>query len=285
MKSSAKDFQHHPEGTITSAHFGRATRELSNYMVSFSLDDNPAGSGTLVTLGPKFGFLTAAHVADHLWKSPTSHVGIVCSDRASRLYVDRNHMDVIGRTRGGDDFPDFAFIELLDTRALGALKAIKSFYPFTNPSSPQWDRLEPKNATVCFFAGAPAEQATSSGDRAAGTHILTLAHLFGRLQLTDSYERDGFEYLVFICFAGIHGFPETFGGVSGGGVWHVPFAMNPDKGPDSITNLRAELLGFAIQQRELVDQSRQLVVQGYKGVHQKLIARLPASIPKATNGL
>ena len=34
--------------------------------------------------------------------------------------------------------------------------------------------------------------------------------------------------------AGQHGFPEKYGGVSGGGAWVIPLTMDPDKGESTL---------------------------------------------------
>jgi hypothetical protein len=275
MSTDQTGYGHYPEGTIPKALFDKATSEIANYLVSFAVEDQPSGSATLVTIDGRYGFLTAAHVVEHLYRSRSESVAVICCDRLHRLLIDKNHLLAtrIGPTEGSVG-ADLAFLEILDTRALGTIRAMKSFYPFSNPTAPEWDRLEPKNATVCFIAGAPAEQSSETGTRMTESHILVTTFFFGRAQLSRAYEKDGLDYLVFGSVAGEEGFPEDFGGVSGGGIWHVPFAMNPEKGVSTLKPLRSELIGIAFYQDDLIDKTRQITGHGYKSAYRELHRRL-----------
>ena len=275
MRDSAPEFGHYPEGTIPKALFDKATSEIAYYLVSFAVEDQPSGSATLVTIDGRHGFLTAAHVVNHLYKSRSQFIAVICSDKLHRLLIDKNHLLATCIGPSGQALgPDLAFLEILDTEALSTIKAMKSFYPFTNPAAPQWERLEPKNATVCFIAGAPAEQSNESGKRMTDSHILFTTFFFGRAQLSRFFKHDGFDYLVFGCVAGEEGFPTSFEGISGGGIWHVPFAMDGDKGLSTLKPLRSELIGIAFWQDNLVEQTRQITGHSYRsaynGLHQKL---------------
>ena len=276
MSTALPEFQHYPEGTIPKAMFDKATSEIAHYLVSFSVDDRPSGSASLVTVDGRYGFLTAAHVVDHLFQSPSKAIAVICCKRLHRLLIDKNHLAItrIGPTDGPLPGPDLAFVEILDLTALGTLRAIKSFYPFTNPTAPNWESLKPKNATVCFIAGAPVEQSSETGTRMTESHVLFTTHFFGRAQLSQAFERDDFDYLVFGCIAGEHEFPASFGGVSGGGVWHVPFAMDPTKGPSTLTILKSELIGVAFWQSELLENTRQITAHGYLSAYSELHRKL-----------
>jgi hypothetical protein len=275
MSTVHPEYGHYPEGTIPEALFDKATSEIADYLVSFSVEDRPSGSATLVTIDSRYGFLTAAHVVDHLYESRSESIAIICCDRLHRLLIGKNHLVAtrIGPTNGSAG-PDLAFLEILDTKALGAIKAVKSFYPFTNPTAPQWETLEPKRATVCFIAGAPAEQSSETGTRMTESHILFTTLFCGRAQLSRIYAKDGFEYLVFGSVAGEDGFPQNFGGISGGGIWHVLFAIDPEKGPSSLTHLRSELIGIAFWQDELCGNTRQITGHAYKSAYNELHRRL-----------
>jgi hypothetical protein len=275
MSTVHPEYGHYPEGTIPEALFDKATREIANYLVSFSIEDRPSGSATLVTMDSRYGFLTAAHVVNDLYESRSESIAIIFCDRLHRLPIRKDHLAAtrIGPTNEGSG-PDLAFLEVLDTKALGAIKAVKSFYPFTNPTAPQWETFEPKGGAICFIAGAPAEQSSETGTRMTESHILFTTLFCGRAQLSQIYAKDGFEYMVFGSVAGEDGFPQSFRGISGGGIWHVPFAIDPEKGPSSLTHLRSELIGIAFCQDELCENTRQITVHGYKSAYNELHRRL-----------
>jgi len=275
MSTVHPEYGHYPAGIIPEALFDNVTSEIADYLVSFSVEDRPSGSATLVTMDSRYGFLTAAHVVDDLYGSRSESIAIIFCGRLHRLLIRKNHLAAtcIGPTNENAG-PDLAFVEVLDTKALGEIKAVKSFYPFTNPSAPQWETLEPKGATVCFIAGAPAEQSSETGARMTESHILFTTFFCGRAQLSRTYEKDGFDYMVFGSVAGEDGFPQSFGGVSGGGIWHVPFAIDPEKGPSSLTHLPSELIGIAFCQDELCGNTRQITGHGYKAAYSELHRRL-----------
>jgi hypothetical protein len=62
--------------------------------------------------------------------------------------------------------------------------------------------------------------------------------------------------------------------LGGGGIWHVPFAIDPGKGPSSLTHLRSELIGIAFCQDELCENTRQVTGHGYKSAYNELHRRL-----------
>jgi hypothetical protein len=79
-----------------------------------------------------------------------------------------------------------------------------------------------------------------------------------------------FHYLRCAMFAGAHGFPKDYGGVSGGSIWHIPLCMDPEKGDTSLHYLKPELLGVAFYQMELRDDSRVILAHS----HQSLLSSL-----------
>jgi hypothetical protein len=129
MSTLHPEYGHYPEGTISKALFDKATREIANYLVSFSVEDRPSGSATLVTMDSRYGFVTAAHVVNDLYESRSESIGIIFCDRLHRLPIRKDHLAAtrIGPTNEGSG-PDLAFLEVLDTKALGAIKAIKAVF-------------------------------------------------------------------------------------------------------------------------------------------------------------
>jgi len=270
------EFGKYAEGFIPESFFRQATQELSNYFVSFSVEDRPSGSATLVNIDGQCGFLTAAHVVDDWFGSVSKCIAVVCAPHLHQLLLEKQHVDVTRYGPSKDPFsgPDLAFIRLHDIKCLGALKAKKSFYPLSISYQPEiFEKIQPRACAICFIAGAPAEMAKEEGVRRTKSHILGSTHFFGRAQVSDEFSSDGFDYLKFDMIAGHSGFPGDYRGVSGGGVWHVPFAMDPDVGASSLEIQRPELIGVAFCQSDLVNNSRTIFVHHIKSVYSAVCNR------------
>jgi hypothetical protein len=264
------EFGRYNEGFIPEPFFEQATRELSNYFVSFSVDDRPSGSATLVNVDGHYGVLTAAHVVDDWFGSASKCIAVVCAPHLHQLLLPKQHIEVTRYGPSKDPFsgPDLAFVRLRDIKCLGALKARKSFYPLSISYRPEiFEKIQPRACTICFVAGAPAEMAKGEGVPRTKSHILESTHFFGRAQVIEEFSWNSFDYLKLVMLAGHSGFPRDYGGVSGGGVWHVPFAIDPEVGTSSLRIERPELIGVAFCQSDLVNDSRSIFAHGIKSVY------------------
>jgi hypothetical protein len=270
------EFGRYAEGSVPEALLHQATRALVDYLVSFGVDDLPSGSATLVVVDDKPGFLTAAHVVDDLMRSRSVRVAIICAEYPHQLLLSKENLLVCryGPTEGEFPGPDLAFIHLQDLECLGVLKARKSFYPLLSNPDLIFPRIQPRGAALCFIAGAPEEMSTELGVRKTPSHILGTKHFLGRAQVSDEFITDGFDYLKLGILAGQDGFPANFGGVSGGGIWHIPLCVNPDVGLNSITFTKPELVGVAFYQSALSGRSRTILGHGPKQLYSLIAQQL-----------
>jgi len=274
------EFGRYDESAIPEHLFDQATQELSNYFVSFSVDDRPSGSATLVTIDGNCGFLTAAHVVDDWSESAANCIAVVCAPHVHQLMLPTQHIDVTRYGPSRDPFlgPDLAFVRINDTRCLGALRARKSFYPLSSSYHPEiFEQVEPRPCAICFVAGAPAEMAREEGVRRTRSHLLTSIHFFGRAQVAQEFSSNGFAYLKLDMLAGRSGFPSDYRGVSGGGVWHIPLALDSEAGISSLRTERPELIGVAFCQSDLADGSRTIYAHGITSVYSAICRRQSAS--------
>ena len=225
-----------------------------------------------------YGILTAAHVVDDLLGAKTPMIAIVCTEQVHQLMVHRDHTEV---TRFGPNQtdstigPDLAFIRLLDPVVTSSLKAKKSFYPLSSSTCAIFDKIEPKNSATCCLTGAPAEIASEEGLRGTESHVLCNTHFAARAQVGGQVMAGGFDYLQMDVIAGRDSFPERYNGVSGGGVWHIPFAMNPEIGKSSMCYQRLELVGVAFHQSELIEESRIITCHGPRSIYERLVEQMP----------
>jgi hypothetical protein len=258
------------EGSIPESLLDQATQDLSYYCVSFSVDDRPSGSATLVTVDGHSGFLTAAHVVDDWFASKTDRIAVVCAPHLHQLMLPKQYIDVTRHEPSKDPSsgPDLAFVRINDTKCIAELKARKSFYPLLESYHPEiFEEIQPRLAALCFVAGAPAERAAEEGIRRTKPHILKSVHFFGRAQVIEEFSSNGFDYLKLAMLAGQSGFPSDYRGVSGGGVWHVALGIDPEVGTSSFEIARLELIGVAFCQSDLVNDSRTIFAHGIKSVY------------------
>lgn len=253
------EFHDHPADFDAEPLFNEATLEVANYTVMLATEGRSCGSGTLVSHGATFGVLTAAHVIDHLMhEEKCPMIELVFRTTEHRLSVEKKYLGIRRyRGEGGPaDGPDVALIAIADQRALGTIKAAKSFLPFGPDMSPIFDAMPKPETALCCFAGAPAELDTETGTRGTASHVLTQKLFLGRTQIVESRSQGPFHYLGCASLAGEHGFPKSFGGVSGGGIWHIPLEMVRSSEKSSLRYLPPELIGVAFYQTDLKDSGR-----------------------------
>ena len=258
------EYSHYSEGSVPVALLDRAARAISDYSISLSIDNGSWGSGTLVCFEQYYGILTAAHVVSALERRKDKMIAIVCADHLHRLLLSREHIDIVRLDTLGEESqgPDLAFIAILDQDCVGTLKAKKSFYPIKRTSALTFEEYMPIESRLCFIFGAPAELATETGERGTPEHVLNSIHFAARAQLIGEFSNAGYNFLEFGLYAGEHGFQSKYGGISGGGVWHIPLTMNPDVGLESVDFESPELVGVVFYQRP-ADLGCVLIAQSY----------------------
>jgi hypothetical protein len=261
------EIHYHPEGAVPDSLLDQATIDLEKYAVLFAVEGRASGSGSLVTLEGKFGIVTAAHVIDDLICARGESIELVITTAYHRLSLEKATLAI--RKRRGErdgDGPDLAFIGINDPNALSALKAKKSFYRLPPARPLVFDQLEDRRTALCLIAGGPAEMDSETGKRMTPEHVLMRSLFFGRAQVVNEWRTGGYDFLEVAMFSGQHGFPSDYGGVSGGGIWHIPLAMDPDKGRASLHYLNPELIGVAFYQSPPVDGARTIRAHGHRAL-------------------
>jgi len=247
-----------PSDTFPIAVFDRATESLLPYSVSFAVDKRPSGSGTLVTIGQKYGVLTAAHVVTDILQPEAREVTIIFMNQSHRFRVGKDFL--VPRSIGPvDEGPDLAFVEILDATKLGTLKGKKSFIPLSPHYSGAYDFLEPKISTVCCLFGTPAEFDIVEENNAAAPWFITRTFFAARAQVVSSFSRGEFDYMKMGVIAGSDGFPRRYAGMSGGGVWHIPL-FKSETGEYSYQH--PELIGVAFWESDFTERGCTITCHG-----------------------
>jgi hypothetical protein len=227
-------------------------RETKHYTVPLVINETPLGSGTLVVIDGYFGILTAEHVVRHPHKSElhltnVSHKGprlvIPPMDFPARIEFESFSLRVVTTNRKRDDYgPDLAFIIMPPSGALSELRARRSFYPLAKaPNQKTEEALQDTGfVAFCGFLGSkwteePPELGFSKVNQLGGYAFLTGPEKY--------QERNGWDYYELgIRREQMGDFGDSFGGVSGGGVWRVPVSL---KKGDAIGKEYFERMTFA----------------------------------------
>jgi hypothetical protein len=213
-------------------------QETKHYSVPLVINEIPVGSGTLVELDGHFGVLTAEHVVQHPFRpelrlTDSSHRGprllIPPMDSPGEIIFDSFALRVITTQRKLDAYgPDLALIILPPSGALNEIRARRSFYPLAQCSETKLaDALH--DTGFVAFCGFPASTQSKQGPQLGFTEVIQL-YGFAFLTGPEKYEeRNGWDYFELGVRRDEMGeVGDSFGGVSGGGVWRVPVYRKKD---------------------------------------------------------
>ncbi|MGO8762741.1 MAG: hypothetical protein ACLP2P_14170 [Desulfobaccales bacterium] len=223
------------------------------------------GSGTFVSISDTFGILTAAHVVDLLKGSYSLGLGL--SEHEHKYVIDSNYLEVIRIAKGqiDSDGPDLGFI-VLPHSELGTIKARKSFYNLdikrdrmvSNP--PQFD-----NGTWAI-CGVP-DVDTIDVPSGIGYELLRIFCMYcGFGGISGTYTVDEYDYCDFkVKYDSSPNIPQSFGGVSGGGLWHIPLAKLSE---EKIEPIEFILSGVAFYQTERTGLYRSVKCHGRNSIYE-----------------
>jgi len=260
-----------PKGYNPQEHLKTAFREIQNYVVTFVvIPDNPqekrvVASGILATIGGLHGFLTAHHVASEVLKNV--HFGLCFSQNEHGVFPRSEycHHIEIGRPVGeyGESGPDISFIAFRDPKILPLLKAVKSFYSL--------DKAElsllkiPLDCHLIAVSGSPFEKAERMTANAATGELWKYESFVGEATFIRRYKQQNFDYLQISmsCSGGVY--PRDFKGMSGGGVWIIPFSSEGD--PKTIRHEKPILIGVSFYQSDANGEERIIVSHGFDSIY------------------
>jgi hypothetical protein len=249
---------------------GEVAREAYDFSVSFVLNKQVCGSGTIIRAGGKVGILTAAHVADLFTGRSEQNVGMVIAKHPHQfiLYpqiIER--VDYLGKKGPTDESgPDISFLRILSLEHLGTICARKSVYRLDGKSFSQFGEF-PMDLAIWFVTGAPDEFAYRESLPGYADGILNSTIFSGAARFSHLEAGGPYDILKLKIPAGNSDYPGDYGGISGGGIWFSRFLISPDKRIETITKDSPFLAGVAFCQSG-VDED------GYRTI----IAHGPASI-------
>jgi hypothetical protein len=193
------------------------------------------GSGTLIKQKGFMGILTADHVAKELRK--LERVGFAVSEEDERFTIDQNRLiiDTIAEFEPRRSGPDLAIIRLPESN-LGYFKAKKIFYDLDRKRQEILDPSFSMSAGMWCLQGCvdALSKVVEIPERNKSTTIAQCNAYF--CAAPDVSLESTYDYLEFVAkYSEETITPESFGGVSGGGVWRQLVTQTEDvvetKGP------------------------------------------------------
>jgi hypothetical protein len=256
---------------------GESAKLESTYSVIFVGNQKPWGSGTLVSVAGLKGILTAHHVVRELYKLPDEEISLCYRNGAPhRPRFDRSLFPVVtigdsSKNANAHTGPDMAFVILLDPQLMSALERIKSFYSVDN-----------KDYSICNQDGLTKMPWTLSGSpmkfsEPLGIHrgepLTKFSDYHAEVDFLNFKNRKGFDYIRLKTEAPSEHFPETYGGVSGGGIWLT--VVQHSKMPKVKETYGVPvLLGVAFYETAPKKGQRVIIGHGPRSIYERLCADL-----------
>ena len=211
---------------------------LRHYCIPIlTLDENksppklkPSGSGTLARVGDRHYVLTAAHVWDEVKKSEQIYFQI--TERWAAFSIKRDHVSAqcipdIKPQKWGEWGPDLALLELplADVSEIRARKSFLDLQEQRCESQKHPSQIEKTSWAVMGMVGECSSVERRSEEHAVITNVHMNAY-FGGVQ--KRHDRNSFDYLDVSAKLSLNDVPESFGGISGGGLWQVALTQSGD---------------------------------------------------------
>jgi hypothetical protein len=255
--------------------------DITDYSVGFikSLPQEPneavlAGSGTLVSVNGVRAILTAQHVLANLPKS--GHIGLLTpmrfGSRIHRLTIDMQHVRKISIAKGDDDSqgPDLGLLVLAATD-WSKLPTGKIFYNLSKRQDLILNKPPEENRGAWVLCGMVAERTDDLSNEDKKRYGKGKSFQGICINAVPTGHRDGpdFDYIsVQVEYNESYEGPKSFGGCSGGGLWHLLVAEKPDGSLEIFTSI---LAGVAFYQSAKDGLRKTIVCHGRRSIYGKVI--------------
>lgn len=234
---------------------------------------SPIGSGTLVAVSGQHFILTANHVITRTGFSRIDELGLAFHKQSHRFTIPRSELKVISIGSGSEESagPDLAAIWLPGDR-IGTLASIKSFWQLESHTAEALENTSDYGIGLWAVAGFPEEMACIiEADFSAGLSIHS-GGLLGYSCIGAAFKKDQFDYLdLAVDYNTAKDVPESFAGVSGGGLWQVKLTHNRI---GDIGYRSPMLSGVAFFQSDIENGKRFIRCHGIQSVYQVALKQL-----------
>lgn len=211
----------------------QAGNSISNYSTVLFYGGSVIGSGTFVQCNSCFGILTAHHVIgegiglDPFKNGSDKKLGIgiaVNYTHKTEFELQYIRPHEVGKPQNGkynEYGPDLVFLEILDEEKLGTIIAHSSFWNISPQDSLVNDCYNDLSSVWAIF-GLPEVWIRIEERVSKSKKVYNCKNLVGLTGIKKRFEKDGFDYFdVSIKHNPQDDVPDTFKGMSGGGLWKV----------------------------------------------------------------
>ncbi|MGD0923358.1 MAG: hypothetical protein ABSA70_16580 [Terriglobia bacterium] len=219
------------------------------------------GTATCVAASGKPYLLTAAHVWREL-RGERFALGLEADRLLIPIYKDLVEPIVLGPTGPPEWGPDLALIKLPDVVAAD-IRQVKAFYNL-DKRRPEPGERAAYDEGLWAVIGAPAERSIF-GEAEAVLKISLFASV-----VASAHQRDGFDYVdLGFYHQGRSNLPQSYGGLSGSGLWHAPITRSVS-GVISWTG-EARLEGVAFYQKFTDEKEGVIRCHGRMSVYEQVL--------------
>lgn len=190
------------------------------------------GSGTFVSISETFGILTAAHVVEKLVKEKSFGrpylLGLTINDYAQKYAIPSNSLEAIIIAKGEIEYdgPDLGFIVLPHSEK-GIIEATKSIHNLDKNRERILNTPPRFSEGLWGICGVPEEKTVYEDKEKRFEPLMNLFMFAGFGGIHNTYMVGGYDY----CHINVKHdcspiIPDSFGGVSGGGLWQIPLVKS-----------------------------------------------------------
>lgn len=219
------------------------------------------GCATLIQCAGRMGMLTAWHVL-HATHPPvpigqdTDHIlGLIVSGKDILRFPCRYLIEQpIAKPHSDEHGPDLTFIEIPTMPQLATLKDRKLFWNLDSVVL-EGNTIPRNESHILCTLGTPAENQTKSFDGFKTDMAVEIGGYFTGLRPCLISEVGAFDYIdTLIEYAAERRMPQSFGGVSGGGLWSFTVAFKPGFKEAKVKNVL--FCGMAFYQTDRTENQR-----------------------------
>lgn len=258
---------------IPSYVFESITKEVDRYSTGLirvqrnkaNEEANLIGSGTLIKIEEVYGILTAQHVTDEILRGATG-LGLIVSPQEHRYVLETKYLHIIEVAKASEPSkgPDLSVIILPNT-SLGTLMARKSFYSLSRKRTDVLQNPLDYDVGIWLLCGYPDEQTTTEESNRGYDVVKGFHGLCGGTGIEKAYVRGDYDFLeVSVRYRENEMLPESFGGVSGGGLWQAQLLRSKE---GDIQTGEPILSGVAFYETEIKNNVRYIKCHGRRSIY------------------